>query len=979
MISMKKLRSIGKLILSAAGCLMVGITVLPAEKNRNLAQIAIQSKGSSDSIAQEIVPLPIANTVNRKYQLTGSAYTISGAELERYPSSDLRNALKGLIPGLHVQEMHGAPGFTPEEEQGRYGIVEKVDITMRGLGVRYLIDDVPVDITEMMLDPQEVESVTVIKDIAQKAMFGPYAANGIVYIKTKRGADRRHKMNVNLESGVNQVGRMPGFVSADEYATLNNLARENSQMAPLYSDADIAAYRTSNPYDLYHPNVDFKSLMFKNSRHYNRASISGYGGNSTVKYFSYLGYTGEGDIYKLGSKADYNRLNIRSNLDVQVNKQMAVSLNVVAGLGLRRSPNYGYATSEGSGNTRLLELDLALPQVNDIPPLAFPIYASNDPELATPWYGVSSLFSSNPIGNLTKNGGYTETNRSAAAKLGITYDLSSFVPGLRSETNLNFDLLNLIRMGTAEQYAAYTVTPFKTSTGADTARIAKFQDAINDPQRRNLHDYFYQRFTVYQKFDYTKVSGVHDVNINATYYMNRVAKDGILEPQRFQSGILTGRYTYNRKYTVTAVLNNTGTYSFSKANRNGFFPSMGLSWVLSEEDFMKGNDAITYLKLRGEAGVLGFESNFAPFHYRDRWTTSTGVAFGPGPTNRWFGNTNESAPYVTTPARIGNPDLTWERRKEVNLGLEGALFAGKLKFEVNYYNNLRSGQIVQLPNSLPYIVGVSNSMPRFNHNKTRYYGVESALQFNHSIGEVFFSLGGNITLPGSKIVKADEPQYRSSYQFRTGKPVDAYWGHEYLGKFATDSEANLVPQLYDQQLQAGDLKYADLNNDGVVDENDRTMIGRTTPRVLYGIHLHVRYKNFDVFALGSGRAAYDIPMTSDYYWNGWGDNNYSNFVRDNLGGDYPRLTYVRVNNNFVPSDYWVMKGGFFKLQNVEVAYRFPQVGANKEGFSNLKVFVRGANLITISKIKDVDPESVNSGLMWYPLNKTFTAGLKISF
>lgn len=976
---MKLYKSLGKSLSSLLVCHMLlffggNAQAIPEKKEKTSTQSAL-----GDSLAQEVVPLPVANLNNRKYQLTGSAYTISGAALERYPSSDLRNALKSLIPGLHVQEMHGAPGFTPEEEQGRYGIAEKVNITSRGLGIRYIIDDIPMDITEMMLDPQEIESVTVIKDVAQKAMFGPYAANGVVYIKTKRGADLRHKMNVNIESGVNVVGRMPGFVSASEYAELNNLARENSEMTPVYTSSDIAAYRGGNPYDLYHPNVDFKDLMFKDTRHFNRASISGYGGNSTVKYFSYLGYTGEGDIYKMGSKADYNRLNIRSNLDVQVNKDLSVSLNVVAGLGLRRSPNYGYATSEGSGNTRLLELDLALPQVNSIPPLAFPVYASNDPELTTPWYGVSSLFTSNPIGNLTKNGAYTETNRSAASKLAIAYDLSSVVSGLRSETSLSFDLLNLIRMGTAEQYAAYTVTPFKTSTGADTARIVKFQDAINDPQRRNLHDYYYQRFAVYQKLDYAKVSGAHDIHLNGTYYLFRVAKDGILEPQRFQSGIFSGRYTYQRKYTIQAVLNTTGTYSFAKGNRYGFFPSVGAGWVLSEEDFLKDNDAVSYLKLRSEVGIIGFESNFAPFHYRDRWTTSTGAAFGPGPTGRWFGNNNDATPYVTTPARIGNPDLTWEKRKELNIGIEGALFDGDLQFEFNYYNNLRTGQIVQLPNSLPYIVGVSNSMPRFNHNRTRYHGLESALRIQRSFGEFHVSLGGNVTLPGSKVVKADEPDYRNAYQSRTGKPVDAYFGHVYLGKFTSDSEASRVPQLYDQQLKAGDLKYADLNNDGVVDENDRTMIGRTSPRIIYGIHLGVRYRELEVFVLGGGRARYDIPMTNTYYWNGWGDNNYSNFVRDNIGGDYPRLTYVKVNNNFVPSDFWLMKGGYFKLQNVEISYKVPKYGAEREGFSNLKLFVRGANLLTISGVKDVDPESINSGLIWYPLNKTFTAGLKFNF
>ncbi len=976
---MKNIYRTGGLVFSLAGYLVLLAGSAFAGNEKEKLHDKRKSTVSSDTaFSEEVVPLPVANSRNKRYQLTGSAYMINGAQLERYPSSDLRNALKGLFPGLHVQEMNGAPGFSSEEEQGRYGITEKVDITTRGLGIRYLIDDVPVDITEMMLDPSEVESVTLVKDVAQKAMFGPYGANGIVYIKTRRGNSEGHKMSVNLESGVNITGRMPGFVSADEYATLNNQARENSGMASLYSNQDIAAYRSGDPYDLYHPNVDFKALMFKNTRSFNRANISAYGGNSTVRYFSYLGYTGEGDIYKMGSKADYNRLNVRSNLDIKINDQLDVTLNVVAGLGLRRSPNYGYATAEGSGNTRLLELDLALPQTNTIPALAFPVYANNSPELTTPWFGVSSLFTSNPIGNLLKNGGYTETSRNAAVKLGINYDLSQFIPGLKSETNLNFDLLNLIRMGTAEQYAAYTVSPFVTGNGVDTVAFAKFQDAINDPQRRNLHDYYYQRFAVYEKLDYSRISGLHDVNATATYLMARVVKDGIQEPQRFHSGIFTGRYTFNKKYTVLGVINYTGTYSFNKDNQNGFFPSLGLGWVLSEESFLKDLQFFDYLKLRGEAGVLGYESNFAPFHYRDRWTTATGVAFGPGPTGRWFGSTNDS-PYVTTPARIGNPNLTWEKRKEVNLGVEAVMLRGKLGVELNYYNNLRSGQIVQLPNSLPYIVGVSSSLPRYNHNKTRYYGLESALRFSSAIREFRYSVGGNFTLPGSKIVEFDDPEYRNSYQFRKGKPVDAYWGHQYLGKFESSTEANRVPQLYDQELQEGDLKYADLNGDGVVDENDRTMIGHTTPRLIYALHINLQYRNFEMFILGGGRAAYDIPMTSSYYWNGWGDENYSNFVKDNLDGAYPRLTYERVNNNFVPSDFWLMKGGYFKIQNVELAYNFSKHQIERLGFNHLKLFLRGANLLTISKVKDIDPESVNSGLTMYPLNKTFTAGLKFSF
>lgn len=932
----------------------------------------------TDTSLTDFVPLPISH-MGKRQTLTNNSVLISGKQLERYPSLDLRNALKGLAPGLHIQEFNGSPGLSPEEGQGRYGITQKIGVSTRGMSMVYLIDDVPADITEVPLDPQEIESVTIVKDIAAKAMFGPLGAGGIVYIKTKRGGVRDHQLNVNLESGLGVVGRMPQFVSAAEYATLNNLAREQDGLSPLYSPQDISAYEASGPYDMYYPNVNFKDMMLKDTRPFNRVNLSTSGGGERVQYFSYLGYSGEGDIYKIGDKADYNRLNLRSNIDIKVNDVIDIDFDVTAGLSYRRSPNYRYSTSEGSSFTRLLEFNLALPEMNSTPPNAFPVYANNDPELGNPWFGVSSLYPSNPVGNLTSNGRYTETGRKAAIKLGVNYDASHWLKGLTSTTNISFDILNLIRIGTAEQYTAYTVTPSKASSGADTLLLGKFQDGIDDPQRRNLHDYHYQRLALYQKLDFNRVFDRHEVQSTGTYMLYRVSKDLIQEPQRFQSGIWTGRYTFDNKYSVLAVLNYTGTYSFNKENRNGLFPSMGLSWVASEEHFMEQIKPIDYLKIWAEAGILGYESFFSPFHYRDRWTTSTGAAFGPAPTGRWFGQNNDTAPFITYPSRIGNPNLTWETRKEYSIGIDAALFNNKLTVEANYYNTLRDGIIVQLPNSMPYIAGISTALPRFNHNQIRYYGYEIGLQYNAPKRTFGYSIGGNVSLPKSRIEEFDEPNYRYDYQFSKGRPVDAYWGHELAGRFQSDSETLLVPQLYDQELKAGDLKYVDMNGDGVIDENDRSVIGHTSPRLIYSIYANFNYKNFELFIMGTGRAFYDIPMTNSYYWNGWGDDNYSRYVHDNIDGDYPRLTYYKVNNNFVPSTFWIMKGDFFKIQNIELAYNVSSPRIKTVGFEKFRVFLRGANLLTISGVKDVDPESVHSGVSVYPLYRTFTAGVNIGF
>ena len=267
----------------------------------------------------------------------------------------------------------------------------------------------------------------------------------------------------------------------------------------------------------------------------------------------------------------------------------------------------------------------------------------------------------------------------------------------------------------------------------------------------------------------------------------------------------------------------------------------------------------------------------------------------------------------------------------------------------------------------------------FNYNKIKYFGVETGLQYTDRIGEFRFSIGGNATYQNSKILKYDEPNFRYDYQTRLGAPLDSYWGQTYVGKFATDAETKEIPQIYDEVLLAGDLKYQDKNSDGVVDDNDQSEIGNVTPRLIYALNIRLNFRNIELTAIGNGRAFYDIPMTNKYFWNGWGDNNYSDFSKDNINGAYPRMTYYKVNNNFVGSNFWLRDGGYFKIQNIELAYNVPVRPGNIISSRGIRLYVRGANLWTFSKIKDVDPESINSGVTVYPLFKTFSAGVKLTF
>ncbi len=479
---------------------------------------------------------------------------------------------------------------------------------------------------------------------------------------------------------------------------------------------------------------------------------------------------------------------------------------------------------------------------------------------------------------------------------------------------------------------------------------------------------------------FDKSFGANQIQTSLTYYLYTLSKNGYGDPKHMQTAVWSGLYSFDKKYTIQGILNYSGTYDFAKVERSKVFPSVAATWVISDEKFMSYAKFVNYLKLRAEAGILGNESYLDQVYFRSNWTGNTsGAAFGPYSTGQWFGSTTDNNVYRTNSDRIGNPDLTWEKRKEFSAGLDALLFNSKLSLEVTYYNILKDGAITQISNSMPYVQGITGSFPYVNANKTRYFGLEAGIQFSDRKGDFSYSVGGNATIQNSNRIKYDEPAYLRAYQKRTGTPADAYFGQTYIGKFATDAETTAVPQLFDAALHAGDLKYKDMNGDGFIDEGDQSMIGHTTPRLFYALNAQLKYKNFEFFVVGAGKAFYDIPLTNRWFWNGWGDNNYSSFVANNIGAAYPRLTYYKVNNNFVGSNFWLAKGGFFKIQNVELAYNLPASLLNGIKCRNMRLFVRGANLLTISKIKDVDPESVDSGVESYPLFRSFSGGIKLTF
>lgn len=488
----------------------------------------------------------------------------------------------------------------------------------------------------------------------------------------------------------------------------------------------------------------------------------------------------------------------------------------------------------------------------------------------------------------------------------------------------------------------------------------------------------HQGLYLHEKLSYEYRSDDHRVGASATYYLESVERSGNSFRERQQTLIGTFDYAYREKYLFQAVINYAGSSMFRPGKRFGVFPSFGLGWVISKEGFMEDVRWIDFLKLRGQAGILGHDTFGSQELYEDYYVKSSGIKFGPYTTGyQWIGSTNAYQSYVNTISRLGNPDLTWEKRKEFSIGIDAMLLGNRLSVEAGYYNALRDGIITDMSGTLPGIYGMDGIDTYENYNRIRYQGWEAALYWSDRIGEVHYTVGGSLSTTRGKYLRYNESVVYD-YQKVTGTTLGAYRGYVCLGKFTSREEIEASPrQLFDDEVQVGDLKYADLNNDGLIDSNDTRIVGNTSPKVDYSVSINIRYRNFDLTVVGTGRAGCVTAMTNRYFWNGWSTGAISDFVRDNIGGDYPRLAYVKATNNFQASDFWLRDGGFFKIQNVELGYnvRFRSRSAVK----GLRIFLRGANLCTISGIKDVDPENVNAGVTTYPLYRTFTAGFKFTF
>ena len=885
---------------------------------------------------------------------------VSMSDAEKSPVYDLRNKLTGLVPGLIVQENCG--DIMPSENMGSHNLnANTLAVASHGLnGIILIVDDVPIPFNQYQFDVNQVESITFLSGATAKNLYGPRAGYGALLLTTRKGAwNKPLTINADVRAGMDFVDRMPEWVNAYEYAYMNNLARGNDGYTQLYDNAALRGFAEGDMFNRRYPAVDYRSLMMRNYKSTQNFGVDISGGSNILKYnASVNGYRSD-DIYAAGPVSDYNKLSMSTSITAKVGKWITGTVSFNGLTGFRRENNgslYGFKSIPGN---------------------AFPVaigISTNDSELegvsaGNTIYAVSRVFSTNPYAQLVDGGFATTRYRSGMFNAAIDFDLGWLTKGLKSRTFVDFASEYYQKVGKANDYIAYY-----WSAENDIAEISGHV-GTKQASKSSKGTFTFNDLSFYERLTYDWAQDAHKLNSGLVFFIANASQAGNSYYERQAYLVANADYSFAGKYFAQFAGQYAGSARLSRENRFEFFPSAAIGWLISEEPWMKGVKWVDKLKVSLDAGSIAEADIFgSKYLYRASYISDSGNNFGPATAYQWFGSDKRTS-QTTTIERLANHSLKWSRILQADLKVDAKLL-GCLDVTADLFWLKRPGMITEVSSEYPAMTGLTDISIYDNYNAYTNYGVDLGLQYSKTFGDFRLSAGGNLTTYKVIYSKVANDFYLYDWQRITGTRYGSYRGFHCLGKFTSEAEI-ASSALYDPDTRVGDLKYEDLNGDGMIDSNDTRIIGNTVPLLRCALNLDLEWKGWSLFVVGTGSFFTDIAYTNAYFWNGWGDGNYSAFVRDNMGGAYPRLGYDKSVNNFVASDFWLRDGSYFKIQTLELAYSF--VPRRSKVVKGVKLSLRGANLLTLTGVEYIDPESTTAGVSAYPLFRTVAAGAKFNF
>lgn len=918
----------------------------------------------------------VAYGVQKKVSVTGAISSMRGDDLLKTPAGSISNILSGQVTGISSVQYSGEPG------------ADAADIYVRGIATTnnatplIQVDGVERDFSQ--IDPNEIESVTILKDASATAVFGVRGANGVILITTKRGAEGKAKISFTTSAGVNVRTKELEFANSYQYASYVNMMRTNDGNEPLYSDEQLAAFRDhTNP--LLYPDINWIDYCMNKAAFQSQHNVSISGGTNNMRYFVSAGLFTQDGMFKQFNLTDdfnfdYKRYNYRANLDFDISKTTLLSVNIGGRVESKRTPESGE-----DQNQLFRKLYWAVP------------------------------FASAGI----VDGKYIKTNADYVTKPGADGLESYYGKGFRNQTTnvLNLDLvldqkLDFITKGLSIKLKGSYNSSYSTTKIASSS-VATYTPVVDDKGAITYKKSGSDSQTSYREGDYGKGRDWYmELALNYNRKFGNHSVTGLFlynQSKRYYPGGtydyiptgyvgLVGRVTYDWKTRYLAEFNvgYNGSENFNPENRYGFFPAGSIGWIVSEEPFFAPiKKVVNYFKVRATLGMVG-NDNYAgqrflylPGSYSYGQNNDHN---GPG---GFFGQNIGNAKPGAWEATQSNPYAKWETAVKQNYGLDFNILNDHLSVSADYFIEKRR-DILRTPDYLPGILGMT--LPAINVNKVENKGFEIQAKWNDRIGTDFrYWANFNISFARNKIVFMNEVEQNEPWMYQTGRRINSrsmykFWGfYDETADLRYQEEFGIPISDHGITLQPGDAVYVDLNKDGKLDGNDATRdIGFTDlPEYTAGLNLGFSWKNFDFSMQWTG--AWNVDRMLSEFRQPLGDTQnkglllyqYENTWRsseDSYTAKFPRITATNRKNNFEKgSDLYLINASYLRLKNIEIGYNFDFPFMRKLKLNSCRMYVNGYNLLTFTAFDWGDPESRQSDRPNYPLTRVFNIGLKLGF
>jgi len=922
----------------------------------------------------------------RRIDVVGSVSTVGREAIQQTPSSSLQNALTGKLPGYFSQQRNGQPGA-----DGADFVIRGVN-TLDGGNVRplILVDDIEFSYEDFSnIDPNDVESLSILKDAGSTAVYGIKGANGVILVTTRRGKVGTPQINFRTEFGIQVPTHIPQVLSSADMAILRNEALKNDAFIsggsylPEFTDEDIELFRNgSDPYG--HPDIDWYKTLFKKAAPTTNSNLDLSGGTETVKYFVSIGYENQKGLLRDFKAADvnnsynFNRYNFRSNLDIKATKSLSFKLDVSGNNTVTNAPRMGSIPFGDIFN------------YEDLNPFAYPVY---NPD--------GSFGSSNPlkpeantniVGRIATGGYNRDRQNLLNLNLSAIEDLSFITPGLNVRVTASIANQHQSRRSlTRTNFPSFYYNPELDTYTPRNANIFRLDpyglayDAGNPRRQTGLQ----VQLNYKTSFNDHNLAGL----IVANQYSKLISGAGVTNYIPSNSRGISTRLSYNfeRKYILEATGAYNGSDRFAASRRYGFFPAGLVGWIVSEENFMKDNlPAISLLKFRASYGLTGsddlrgFKNSYEEIYGRG------GVAS--------FGESNVNVTSIV-PGSLSNDQVTWEKERKLDYAVEFGLLSNKISGSINFFDNHRY-DILSKKNSIPTYFGIpDNELPPLNYGIMHNKGYEIELSYYGKIGrEVSFNIKGNYSYAKNKIIEIDEAPDEFPWKRQTGRSIGERAGYIWDGYY-TEAEAMdpKVPKYIGSSTAAwgpgttlpGFLKYRDISGDGIISEDDRGFFGLPNlPNTIIGLSTGFTFKSLSLNVMLQSTLNSDVQIAYQYadpfkgnlmeiHSNRWtpetaGTATFPALVTNFLG------SYM---NSAIFSDFWAISGNYLRIKSVELGYRLPAKFINKVGLQSARVFANGYNLYTWSASFNrygVDPEVARDAYATYPTQAIFNLGLNVS-